>query len=253
MAKLSTYTYTGTKGSDESVPAEWSIKPNSALLAQAIHIYKDRMHPGLAKSKSRGEIDLTTKKIYKQKGTGNARHGAKSAPIFVGGGTAHGPSGLKRVLTLSTKMRKVALNMALSLKVSEGKLLLVDGIEKFAKTKDAQKLVTALSSFDKSDKPVKKYLFVLATKNAAISRYVRNLKMATVETFSDLNAFKVYFGGVVVVDTQVLDEIKGKASNKKNSKIVEEKVSKKVNVKTVKKSLVTKSKATKSVKKTAKK
>ncbi len=78
------------------------------ILAQAIHIYREDSHRGVAKTKTRGEVDLTKHKVYKQKGTGNARHGAKSSPIYVGGGVAFGPTGYKTSpMSLNQKMKDV--------------------------------------------------------------------------------------------------------------------------------------------------
>ena len=62
---------------------------NLNTLAQAMHVYHDRMHPGLARVKTRGEVNRTTKKLYKQKGTGNARRGDKNTNIMKGGGHGH--------------------------------------------------------------------------------------------------------------------------------------------------------------------
>src|SRR3989344_5966768 len=98
MLKVNLYDSAGKKKEGLSLPKEFEVKPNFRLLAQAYHVYEDRTHLGLAKAKTRGEVRISTKKIYKQKGTGGARHGAKSAPIFVGGGVAHGPKGIKRKL-----------------------------------------------------------------------------------------------------------------------------------------------------------
>ena len=108
---------------------------NKILLTQAIRVYTARRHPGLSKVKTRGEVIASTRKIYRQKGTGQARHGAISAPIFVGGGVAHGPKGVKRQLSLPKKMRRKALSIALSVKAKEGNLLVVEGISKLKKNK----------------------------------------------------------------------------------------------------------------------
>ncbi|HSV94456.1 MAG TPA: 50S ribosomal protein L4 [Spirochaetia bacterium] len=98
-----------------------------ALLAQAIYIYQENSHAGISKVKTRGEITATKKKVYKQKGTGNARHGAKSAPIFVGGGVVFGPRGMKLATkSLNKKMKLKALLGALSLYKKEDRLNILD-------------------------------------------------------------------------------------------------------------------------------
>src|SRR3990167_11555632 len=113
-----------------ALPKEFGGDVNKALLAQAIHIYRDRTHAGNSKVKTRGEINLTTAKWYKQKGTGRARHGSQSAPIFVGGGVAHGPRTRDFSLSMPQKMRKAALISALSLKASEGDIKVLSGLTK---------------------------------------------------------------------------------------------------------------------------
>ena len=119
MTQIKVYTTTGSTTS--TLPKELNFKPNMGLLAQARHILNDSVHPRLARAKTRSEVALSHKKIYKQKGTGGARHGAKSAHIFVGGGVVHGPTGEKRKLNLPTKMKKVALKIALINKFKAGK------------------------------------------------------------------------------------------------------------------------------------
>ncbi len=105
----------------------FNIEVTPSLLAQAIYVYQENSHVGVSKVKTRGEIDYTKKKVYKQKGTGNARHGAKSAPIFVGGGVVFGPRGLKLTpKSLNKKMKIKALLGALSLYNKEGRLSLLD-------------------------------------------------------------------------------------------------------------------------------
>src|SRR3972149_1654690 len=134
MVKLDVYSAKGIKKGSTNLPERFVEKENLPLLAQAIHVYEARLHPGLAKVKTRGEVIASTRKVYRQKGTGGARHGAKSAPIFVGGGVAHGPKGVKRTLTLAKGMRAKALDLALSLAAKEEKVFVVSGLAKVTKT-----------------------------------------------------------------------------------------------------------------------
>lgn len=94
----------------------FKIKVSDSLLAQAVYVYQSNSHQDTSKVKTRGEIRASKRKIYKQKGTGRARHGALSAPIFVGGGIAHGPTGIRpNRKKLNLKMKRKALVGALSL------------------------------------------------------------------------------------------------------------------------------------------
>ena len=141
MLKAKTYSLKGSKLEDTTLPKEFGQIENLPLLAQAVRVYEERSHIGFAKTKTRTEVNRTTKKIYKQKGTGGARHGARSAPIYVGGGTAHGPKPIRRVLTLPKKMTKLALYQALSAKLFQKQVFVISGIEKLAKTKEARDFI----------------------------------------------------------------------------------------------------------------
>lgn len=121
------YAADGTKKGTIGLPREiFGQKPNPALLAQAVRVYLANQRSAGAKTKGRGEVKISTRKIYRQKGTGHARHGAKSAPLFVGGGIAHGPKGIISRLALPEKTRRLALIQALSSKVKEGVLFAAD-------------------------------------------------------------------------------------------------------------------------------
>ena len=96
-----------------------------------------RRQAGTHKAKSRGEVNRTTKKYIRQKGSGGARHGSRNAPIFVGGGTAHGPRVRSHAHDLPKKIRKMALAHALSSKVKADSILVLDeAVLKSAKTKE---------------------------------------------------------------------------------------------------------------------
>jgi large subunit ribosomal protein L4 len=145
MLKVNVYSIKGTKLSDYTLPKNFQLDVNLDLLAQAKRVYEDGAHPGLRKAKTRSEVIRTKKKVYKQKGTGGARHGSKNAPIFVGGGVAHGPRPLRRVLELPKKMKEVALNMAVALKAKNGEVVLVDGVKKIGKTNEAASFLSKVS------------------------------------------------------------------------------------------------------------
>ena len=125
------YDVKGAKNGTFALPKEiFGAKINDPLMAQSVRVYLANQRQGNAHTKSRGEIDLTTAKWYRQKGTGRARHGAKSAPIFVGGGVAHGPRKHSFSLALPKKMRRAALISALSQKATDGEIIVVSGFSK---------------------------------------------------------------------------------------------------------------------------
>src|SRR3989344_5782006 len=89
---LSIYDIDGKVQKTVELPKDvFAVKVNSSLLTQAVKVYLTNQRQGNVKVKTRSEVIGSTKKIYRQKGTGKARHGAIKAPIFVGGGVAHGP------------------------------------------------------------------------------------------------------------------------------------------------------------------
>jgi len=206
VMKINVYSAKGIRRPSIVMPKDWQEKENPALLAQVIRVYEDRRHPGLSKTKTRGEVTASTRKIWRQKGTGRARHGAVSAPIFVGGGVAHGPTGVKRQLSLPKKMRKKALKVALSLKAKNGELVVVDGISKLKKTKEAASLINEIEGKEKGIKGNAKLTFILSDKNVNAKLALRNIKNVDVVTYKDLNAYRVYLGGILVIDKEALIE-----------------------------------------------
>ena len=125
--------------------AAGEIDLNNAIFGLAVR--KDILHrivrwqlakaqAGTHKAKERSDVSMTTAKMYKQKGTGQARHGAKSAPQFRKGGTVFGPRVRSHAHDLTKKFRKLALKTALSSKAAEQKIFVIDNISGVAKTKE---------------------------------------------------------------------------------------------------------------------
>jgi large subunit ribosomal protein L4 len=102
---------------------------NESLLYDVLKAQLASHRKGADSSQTRAEVSLTKRKLYKQKGTGGARHGSKRSPIFVGGGTVHGPKPRDFGYRPPRKMRLGALKGALSLKLREGQLLIVEDFE----------------------------------------------------------------------------------------------------------------------------
>ncbi len=258
--KVNTYSLQGKKLEATTLPKEILADSNMQLLAQAIRVYENRQHQGLSKVKTRGVMTISTRKIYKQKGTGGARHGAKSAPIFVGGGIAHGPTGVKRTLEMPQKMRVKALQVALGEKANEGTLVMVEGLAKLTKTKEAQNLINSVRKETGSSKD-SKFTFVLGEGNLGTLRYLRNLRNIAMVPYRNLNAHDVFKGGVVVIDSEALGEKsqipmtnvkKGKKTEKvESSKTVKTNTTNKTMKKASSAKKVERKKSVKSVKKSA--
>ncbi len=204
MAKADLYTMKGNKTKVINLPSDFGQEINMSLVAQAMRVYEDRSHVGFAKTKTRGEVIRTKKKIYRQKGTGGARHGARSAPIYVGGGIAHGPRPVKRVLSLPAKLKRKALNMALSSKAADGGLIVVEGLSKVKKTKEVSEFLKKASK----DMNFKRFTFVLADDKKDTAGFTRNLKNTNTYFKKDLNAYNIYLGGLVILDADLVGNIK---------------------------------------------
>ena len=203
--KTKLYTIKGEVKGDINLPKEYDLKPSNSLLLQAIRVFEDRTHFGLARVKTRSEVNKTRKKLYKQKGTGGARHGAKSAHIFVGGGVAHGPKGEKRDLNLPLKMKKKALYLSLVKKFNLKTAILVEGLNKVSKTSEANKMIKTL----KDNLKIKsKVVVVFSKENCKSAKYFKNIKNVIVNDFSSLNAFNVLTSNMILIDSFVFDKSK---------------------------------------------
>lgn len=118
----------GNAGSVELSDSIFGLEPRADLLARMVRYQLAKRRAGTHKSKGRSEVDRTRKKIYKQKGTGGARHGAASAPQFRGGGKAFGPIVRDHAHDLPKKVRALALRHALSAKAKDAGLIVIDDV-----------------------------------------------------------------------------------------------------------------------------
>jgi large subunit ribosomal protein L4 len=115
----------------------FGIQPNEAVLHQAFVTQRNNQRAGTAQTKTRAMVQGSTRKIRMQKYTGRARHGSIRAPIFVGGGIAFGPQARDFGISLNKKMRRLAIRSALSGKVADGQLVVIDELTlKTPKTKE---------------------------------------------------------------------------------------------------------------------
>ncbi|MBE9475698.1 MAG: 50S ribosomal protein L4 [Proteobacteria bacterium] len=132
-------------GSIELSDAIFGLEPRADILHRVVRYQLAKRQAGTHKVKTRSEVSYSTKKIYRQKGTGGARHGARSAPIFRGGGVYKGPTPRSHAHDLTKKFRALGLRHALSAKATAGELVVVDeAVLKNAKTKDLAKTLANL-------------------------------------------------------------------------------------------------------------
>jgi large subunit ribosomal protein L4 len=198
MIKADIYNTSGIKSTTKiSLPKEiFGAKINQPLMAQAIRVYLANQRQGGAKTKSRGEVRATGRKVWAQKGSGRARHGDRKAPIFVKGGRAHGPTGEENYkLKISKKMKRKALFSALTYKLKENELMFVKGLEKIKpKTKEMAQILQNLKL--KSQKS--KVAIVMNKKNENIIRAGNNIAQLRLLRAQNLNTYQVLNSGKLI-------------------------------------------------------
>jgi large subunit ribosomal protein L4 len=158
---------------------------------------------GTHSTKTRGEVAYSGRKILPQKGTGNARHGDRGAPIFVGGGVAHGPKPRDYYYPLPKKVRKLALKMALSSKAQEKAISLVDQIP----IGDVTKTKKAVEFLRNQGLEGKKVLVILPEKDEVIYKSFRNLPYAKVLPVEGLNVYDILWADHLIITRPSLEKI----------------------------------------------
>lgn len=174
------------------LPADiFAAKVNPALMAQAVRVYLANQRAGSASTKTRGEVRGSTRKIYRQKGTGRARHGAITAPIFVGGGITFGPKPRDFSLNLPRKMKRKALFSALTQKFQDNQVLVLNNILDFKpKTKEFLKMIAKFNLLNKKGK-ADSVLLVLPEKLDNFELAARNIEGLEIEKANLLNTYEV--------------------------------------------------------------
>jgi large subunit ribosomal protein L4 len=170
-------------GSIDLDDAVFGAEVHEHLLWEAVKWQLAKRRAGTASTKRMGEVRGTTKKIWKQKGTGQARHGARKAPIFVGGGSVFGPKPRDYEYDMPRKAKKAALRAALSLRASEQKIVVLDSFTTDGKTKSVAAAIKALGG--------NKTLLVDAKTNENLVRGAKNLAASQWLAPEGLNVYDI--------------------------------------------------------------
>lgn len=178
---------------------------NKALIAQAVRVYLANQRQGNASTKTRGEVDGSTRKIYRQKGTGRARHGGIRAPIFVKGGIVFGPKPRDFGLTMPQKMKQKALFSALSAKLNDKEVTVIDGL---AGIKPKTKVFIALLGNLGVEEKKRKVLVVTSKDVAPVLRAGRNVTGVSFIPGTQLNTYTVLNARRVIVMKDAVTEMK---------------------------------------------
>lgn len=208
--ELEVYNIEGKKTSkkvklDDSV---FGVEPNDHAIYLDVKQIQANGRQGTHKSKERGEIAGSTKKIRKQKGTGGARRGSIKDPLLRGGGTIFGPRPRNYSFKLNKKMKKVARRSALSYKAKGEGILVIDELKMDSpKTKEFQ---TVLGNLKVGDR---KTLVVVAEKNDNVYLSARNIPSAKVTVASDLNTYDIMNSNQMVFTQGAIDAVHSTLKN----------------------------------------
>ncbi len=180
----------------------FEIEPNDHAIYLDVKQYLANQRQGTHKSKERGEIKGSTRKIKKQKGTGGARAGSINNPLFKGGGRVFGPKPRDYSFKLNIKQKRLARKSALSYKAKEGAITILEDFSfDVPQTKKYTELLSNLNVLDK------KTLLVLSDSNKNVYLSSRNLKMAKVVTASQINTYDLMNATRVIIAEGSIEKI----------------------------------------------
>ena len=172
---------------------------NDQLVSQAVRVYRQNQRAGNAHTKTRAEVAGSTRKLYKQKGTGKARRGNIRAPILVGGGIAFGPRPKDYGKTLPKTMKRLALLTALSHKCSLGEVIAIEGLETLPMKTKA--FASALLSITKN----RRFVILLGEKTAPTLRAMSNIANVRIMPATSLSTNDVMVEKTIVFTKDGMD------------------------------------------------
>ena len=208
MASLPIYNRTGQQvGSYDIDPAVIAPNINKQLLHDVVVMYQTNKRVGTAKTKSRAEVAGSTKKMYRQKGTGNARAGGRRSPVRRGGGHAFAKRPRDWYFRLPKKAVQLATRMALASKIISEQIVVIDEL-KFAapKTKEMNGILKALKIDGMS------LLLATAGYDKTVYLSARNIDRVSVSPVADLNALEILTPKRLLVTREALDAIKERST-----------------------------------------
>ncbi|MCA9957825.1 MAG: 50S ribosomal protein L4 [Chloroflexota bacterium] len=202
--KIPVYNVAGEEVGNVDLPAGiFEADVNRGLMHQALVRQLANARLGTHKVKGRSEVNRTTAKVYRQKGTGRARHGSRRAPIFVGGGVVHGPQPRKYTKSMPRKMRRAALRSALTVKASNGDIVVLDEINmEVPKSKEMASIMGRLTGGTSA-------LLLLAERNENVEKSARNLTDVKTLRAGYLNIRDLLGYGKIVMPLSALEVIDG--------------------------------------------
>ena len=202
--ELAVYSIDGKKTS-KKIKLEKSIfgaEPNNHAIYLDVKQYLANQRQGTHKSKERGEITGSTRKIKKQKGTGTARAGSIKSPVFRGGGRVFGPRPRNYSFKLNKKLKSLARKSAFSIKAKENAIVVMENVNF-----DAPKTSAYSDMISNLGLNTRKTLLVLGDSNKNVYLSSRNLQYSQVVTVSELSTYKILNSGTVLLTEGAVEKI----------------------------------------------
>ncbi|MDX2087198.1 MAG: 50S ribosomal protein L4 [Kofleriaceae bacterium] len=211
MAKLDVKNTSGKSvGSIELDDAVFGAEVHEHLLWEVVKWQLAKRRAGTASTKRLGEVRGSSKKVWKQKGTGQARQGSRQAPHWVGGGSVFGPKPRSYEYTMPRKAKKLALRSALSLRASESKLVVVDNFDTDGKTKSVATALKALATAATGparERAGGKALIVDAKNNTNLVRGAKNLATSQWLAPEGLNVYDILRHETIILTKAAVESI----------------------------------------------
>jgi large subunit ribosomal protein L4 len=195
-----------TAGSVDLNDAIFGLEPRADILHRVVRWQRAAKQAGTHSTLGRSEVSYSTKKIYRQKGTGGARHGSRGAPIFRSGGIYKGPTPRSHAHDLTKKFRKLGLMHALSAKKAAGELVIIDTVDvKDAKTSALAKMVGALGW--------KRALIIDGAEvNADFAQAARNITTLDILPSQGANVYDILKSDTLVLTKAGLEALEARLS-----------------------------------------
>lgn len=206
MAVVDVYNAKGEKVSEmELADSVFAVPAKASVLHQVVRMQQARRRAGTAQVKRRGDVRGSTKKLFRQKGTGRARRGDIKSPLLRGGGVVFGPSPRSYAFKVPKKVRRLALKMALSSKLEAGEMMVLDRLElERIKTRDVVAVLDALKR--------KSVLLVTAEADERLELSSRNIPRVKVLRTDGLNVYDLLRYREVILLEPAVKAIEGRLS-----------------------------------------
>lgn len=202
--KLSVYKIDGSESAEKiELPSNvFEVEPNHHLIYQAVRTYLSNQRQGTHKTKERSEVRGGGKKPWRQKGRGTARAGTMRSPVWVGGGTVHGPRPHTYKLTMTKKSAQLARKSALSLKAKNGEIMVVEDINfEKPKTKDFSSILKKLSIDGK------KVLLLTVKGNDNVYKSGRNLPKVNVLNAESAATYDLVNNQLILIQKSAVEDL----------------------------------------------